>query len=286
MVRVQPYNYPIENRLIQKLDLMIQRCTQNKPKRDAVLNIEGAEGEGKTTFSIAIAYYVSEKTGRKFDHTHIYFDLRKLIERIQNTEEEILIWDEPALHGLGKDALTNIVKDLERVLVMARKKRHFIIINMAYFNMFSPYIVWQRPLGMIHVYSRKEIEAGRFIYIRKKALEGLYQDWRTKRKRNYRKWKCRGINGNFPDVLDPDYKNNVLKDFNVVAYNDAKDKAILQIGSNTKESFKEQINSIKYEFAIAADEHPAIKDVLCKIFNVKKVSIPKWKTRYKPPVPL
>ena len=141
MVHVPPFNYPLEDRLIQKIDLMIKRCTTNNPKRDAVLLCEGAEGEGKTTYSVAIGYYVSWKTGREFNHLNVFFDLRKMINDLKSTEDQIAIWDEPALQSLSKDALSTIVKDLERLLMMVRKKRHFVIINVAYFNKFSEYIV-------------------------------------------------------------------------------------------------------------------------------------------------
>lgn len=63
---VTRFKYPLEKNLVPKIDLMIKRCITNKGKKDNLLLCEGAEGEGKTTLSIAIAYYVSEQTGRKF----------------------------------------------------------------------------------------------------------------------------------------------------------------------------------------------------------------------------
>ena len=215
---------------------MIARCVQENPKRDAVLLLEGAEGEGKTTISVAIGYYVAQVTGRSFDHTKVFFDLREMIDYLKNTEEQIVVWDEPALQAMSRDSLSRVVKDLERLLMMARKKRHFIMINMAYFNKFNDYIVWQRPLGMIHVYSRNEIKAGRFVYIKKKQLEMLWYDWRSKRKRNYRKWCSKKIRGTFPDVMNPNYKNNVLSHFNLKYYEDKKDEAIMRIGSQSMDA--------------------------------------------------
>ena len=168
---VTKFNYPLENRLLQKIDLMIKRCIQKNPKRDSILLTEGAEGEGKTTLSVALGYYISEKTGRIFNHTRVFADLEKMIDFLKSTEEEIAVWDEPALQALSGDVNTTIVRNLTRLLMMSRKKRHFIIINLAYFNKFNDYIVWQRPLGMIHVYSRDEIQSGRFCYIKKKKFK-------------------------------------------------------------------------------------------------------------------
>jgi hypothetical protein len=126
--------------------------------------------------------------------------------------------------------------------MMARKKRHFIMINLAYFNKFSEYIVWQRPLGMIHIYSRNELEPGRFVYIKKAALEQLWYEWRSKRRRNYRKWCSKSIRGTFPDIMNPDYKNNVLIHFDIDYYEGEKDKAISSIGVDTE---RKEIN--KYQ---------------------------------------
>lgn len=276
-MRVQPFNYPLDDSLIRKIDLMIARCTQKNPKRDAVLLTEGEEGQGKTTMSIAIAYYVKEKTNRAFNHLNIFFDLKKMIEFLQSTEDQIAVWDEPALQALSKDALTGVVKDLERLLMMSRKKRHFIIINLAYFNKFSEYIVWQRPLGMIHVYSRREIEAGRYCYIRKKDLEGLWQDWRTKRKRNYKRYASKSIRGTFPDVLNPRYKSNVLSDFDVEYYEREKDKAIMMIGTKeSRENRKDALDVLRYHVSML----PNRKEIAEKL-GITEQTIIKWHSRYK-----
>jgi hypothetical protein len=227
---VTKFHYPMEAQLVKRLDLMIARCIQPNPKRDAVILNEGAEGEGKTSLSVAEAFYVAEKTGRTFTHNNIFFDIDKMIKFLQNNEGQIAIWDEPALQALSGDALSTLVKNLKRMLMMCRNKRHFIIINMTYFTEFGGYIVWQRPLCMIHVYSRNELQAGRFIYIRKKNLERLWLDWRTKKQRNYKKWGSKICRGTFPDVLNSEYKNNVLSEFDVNAYERNKHNAIASIG--------------------------------------------------------
>lgn len=284
-MRVEPFGFPLDDRLIQKIDIMLKRCTQHNPKRDAVLLFEGAEGEGKTTYSAAVGYYAKWKTGRVFNHTRVFFDLEKMIDFLKETDEQIAIWDEPALQALSKDALTKIVKNLERLLMMARKKRHFIMINMAYFNKFSEYIVWQRPLGMIHVYSRKELEPGRYVYIRKKNLEFLWNDWRTKRRRMYKKYCSKAIRGTFPDVLNPDYKFNVLSDFDIDYYEREKDAAIASIGIDNKQEEKKEIHSLKFSIAnnIKNAKFPIeSQDQLYELMEINKNTASSWLKRYKP----
>ncbi|KYK20688.1 hypothetical protein AYK24_09865 [Thermoplasmatales archaeon SG8-52-4] len=228
---VTRFNYHLDKNLLKKIDLMIERCITDKSKKDSLLLIEGGEGEGKTTFSIAIGYYVSEKTGRPFSHKNIFFDAEKMIDFAKKTENQIIIWDEPALQGLSTDWASRIVKNLTRLLMTARKKRHFFIFNMTKFFKFNEYIVVDRACGMIHVYSRKNVESGRFRYIKKANLQPLWRDYRYSKKRNYVKYSAPHILGNFPDILSPNYPNNVLSEFNVDAYEKKKDEGIESIGS-------------------------------------------------------
>ena len=235
---VTKFNYPLEAPLVKKLDLMIDRCSSKGSKKDTVLICEGAEGEGKTTLSIAIAYYVAEQTGRVFDVDRVFFDVEKMIAHAQSNDKQILIWDEPALQALSTDWASSAVKNLTRLLMMARKKQHFIIINMTKFYKFNEYVVVDRPMGLIHVYSRKNIQSGRFMYIRKKCLEPLWRDYRFRKVRSYKKYASKKIRGTFPDILNPKYKNNVLKIFNNKEYEKKKDEAISMIGKETKRERK------------------------------------------------
>ncbi len=235
---VTRFKYPLEANLVKKLDLMIERCGNQGSKKDTVLLCEGAEGEGKTTLSIAIAYYVAEQTGREFNVARVFFDVDKMIEFAQSTEKQIIIWDEPALQALSTDWASSAVKNLTRLLMMARKKQHFILINMTKFYKFNEYVVVDRPMALIHVYSRKNIQSGRFMYIRKKCLEPLWRDYRFRKVRSYKKYSSKAIRGTFPDILNPKYKNNVLSEFDNDTYEKEKDAAIMEIGKVEKKDKK------------------------------------------------
>jgi hypothetical protein len=234
-MKIPPWDFPLENKLVKKLDIMIKRCSDERTKRDAVLVIEGAEGDGKTTCSVAVAYYAATKLNRKFTSKNVFFDVKEMIQFLQSTEGQIAVWDEPALQALSGDFASKVVKDLTRLLMMVRKKRHFIIINITHFNKFNDYVICDRPLGMIHVYSRGGIESGRFMFIRKKFLWNLWLDWRFKKIKLYKKYCALGgkIWGTFPDVLSEHYEHNVLKDFDMNYYERMKDNAIMQIGRKT-----------------------------------------------------
>lgn len=231
-MNVTRFNYPLESTLVKVLDAIIDRCHGKCSKKDTVLGIEGGEGEGKTTSSIAIAYYVSEKTGRPFNAKHVFFDAEEVVKFAQSTKEQIIIWDEPALQALSTDWASSVVKNITRLLMMARKKRHFIMINMTKFFKFNEYIVVDRCVGMIHMYTRKSTnQSGRFIYIPQRNLEPLWRDYRYTKKRNYNKYKSKKCRGAFPDVLNPKYQHTVASEFDLKYYEDMKDKAIKSIGT-------------------------------------------------------
>jgi hypothetical protein len=163
--------------------------------------------------------------------------------------------------------------------MMCRKKRHFIFINLTYFNKFTDYIVWNRPLGMVHMYSRQGVQAGRFVYIKKKNLESLWNDWKTKKKRNYRKWCSKKIRGTFPDIMNPDYKNNVLSEFDINYYEKQKDKAIQMVG--TKKTNKDLAKLQEFKYKIGTLKLPeGMKESIAQQIGIDTKTLNKWKERY------
>lgn len=266
--------YYIDKNVKKKLDIMIDRVTRNNPKRDAVLIVEGAEGEGKTNTSIANAYYIKQKTGREI---HLFFRLESMVKFAQETEAKIIIWDEPALDALSTDWYKKTNQDLIRLLMVARKKRHFFIFNFTKFYKFSEYIVVDRGLGMIHMYSRHETEPGRFVYIKKKNLERLFLGWKISKKRLYKKFTT--FRGNYPNVLEKYFDEMDITVENIMHaryedYEREKDKAILSVGKEKSETkgdvklkrefseLKSKIRLLKYpirtqkELASQLDIHP------------------------------
>jgi hypothetical protein len=216
--------YFMDKQLIHKLDLMIERFKQNK---DNLLICEGGEGDGKTTMSVACAYYIAYMTKRPFSVANIFFDVEKMIEFAQNTEEQIIIWDEPALSGLTTQWWNETQTLLTQILMMARKKKHFFIFNVTKFFKFNSYSIRERSIGMIHVYSKKNLYAGSFRYIKKDKIDCLFDDYRSRKQSNYRKWSS--FRSTFPNVMLPKY--GII---DLIAYEKLKDEAIMSIGKTKK----------------------------------------------------
>jgi DNA-binding transcriptional regulator YiaG len=242
-------HYALENRLVSKLDLMIKRCMQDTPKKDALLLIEGAEGEGKTNSSCAVSYYIKTKTNREI---HMFFRLNDMIQFAKSTEDKIIIWDEPALDSLSTDWYKEASKDLMRLLMSVRKKRHFFIFNLTKFHKFAEYIVVDRALGMVHMYSRHETEAGRFVYIRKRSIEWMFLSYRRSKKRLYN--KSSSFRGRFPEVMEK-YFNlmninvNGKVNASLNTYDKEKDKAIESIASKKPDKHKDKVLEMQKKIA-------------------------------------
>jgi len=235
MVRVTDLNFYMDDALKKKIDLMIKRCTQKNPKKDALLLIEGGEGEGKSNFSFQIGYYAHHKTGREFSSKNVFFHADKLLKFAQSTENQIIIYDEPSLDMMGAEWWKQEQLNIVKLLMTARKKRHFLIFNLTKFYKFQEYIVVDRALGMIHVYSRNEIEPGRFVYIKKKAVEILYNTYRKNKQRLYKKYTS--LRGSFPDFVEGT--------MDIENYEKNKNEAIMSIGTKKVSKDKEKLLELK-----------------------------------------
>jgi len=241
---VTDLEYHLESRLVKKLDLMVHRVTNKSLRKDAILIVEGGEGEGKTNTSEALAYYFKYHTGRDI---HMFFHLDSMIEFAKSTEKKIIIWDEPALDSLATDWYKQTSINLIRLLMTCRKKRHVFIFNYVKFYKFPEYLVVDRPLCLIHMYSRHGVIPGRFLYLKKSALEHLYRVYRSQKIRAYNKFKYFG--GNFPKVehLLPQMGITVEGTPNVTLeqYEKIKDEAILTIGSKKISPVRSELKELK-----------------------------------------
>jgi hypothetical protein len=290
-MKVTDLQYALENRLLKKLDLMIDRCTTNQPKRDAVLINEGGEGEGKSNTSVAEAYYIKSKTNRPI---YLFFRLHALVEYAKTTKEQIIIWDEPSLDSLAQEHYKDINIQLMKLLMTCRKNRHFFIINMTKFWKFNEYVVVDRCLGMVHMYSRREMEIGRFVYINKRSLEPLFIGYKRTKKRLYKKYAR--FRGSFPNIMekyfdrmgitmvgiDGKFYPNATYDI----YEREKDKAIVSIGSkedkerDNKEA--KELKELKYKIGLVK---PPIKTKieLAKQLGLSVDTLLNWVKKYQKP---
>lgn len=269
--------YPLDKLLIKKLTLMAERCIDTKIKRDALLIVEGGEGEGKSNYAIAISGAVKKLTGMDI---HLFFRVEDMLNFAKSNENKIIIWDEPSLDALSADALRNLNKDLLRLFMTVRKKRHFFIVNFTKFWKFPEYLVVDRALGMLHVYSRNETEIGRSIYIKKKCLQLLWNDYAHKKLRNYKRYKS--FFATFPEVMNKHFEElditiNGKPHCTLKDYEDEKDNAINSIGTDKKSGRKdadEKLKELRYKIATLPVQN---KESLASHLGVDSARLRVWK---------
>lgn len=289
MAVVTEFQYALENRLIKKIDIMVDRCYRDKVEKDSVMINDGSEGEGKTNSSVAEAVYARWRGKEKYGvdrEIYLWFRLEQMIDFAKRTEKKIIIWDEPSLDALKKDAVTSLNTMLERLLMTCRVKRHFFIINMTKFHKFSEYIVVDRALGLVHLYSRKEIEPGRFIYIKKRKLEPLYQTYLSKHKRMYQ--ELRDFGGQFPEIMIKHFDKmgiyvNGIPNATLQIYRAEKMKAIESIGtidsgmSKKEAKLLKENKELKYKISDMPNKFPLTQKILAQHFGVHRRTFIEWK---------
>ena len=265
MVLVTDKEYFMEKKLKEKLDLMIKRMT-GKHQQDNLILIDGDEGIGKTNMAAAICGYVSSVTNRPLTIDNIFFDLDKLIDFTIKTKEQIIWWDEGALGGLASDWWNKNQKKFMKLLMVARKRRHFFVICIPKFFKLNEYFVVDRSIALIHVYARKNIHLGRFVYFNKTQKEYLFYDWKRSRKRNYKKFYS--FHGSFVVVLG--------KIIDEEEYDKKKDEAILSIDNVEERIDKKTIIKEARQKAIKKilERQPKItQKELAEIFEVATKTI-------------
>jgi len=241
-------SYYLESPLIQKLDLMINRMS-GKNKDDNLILIDGDEGQGKTNLESAIAGYVHVKTKRNLTLANMFFDLDELINFAINTKEQIILWDEGALGGLAIEWWKKNQIKFIKMLMVARKKKHFMIICIPKFFKLNEYLVVDRSIALLRVYSKNNLQKGRYMYFNKFAKEALYNDWKKSKRRSYLKYMTFG--GSFPEALP--------KVFDEVEYNKKKDKAILSISDDgTADKWKQKFEEFESKVAFFIREHKLV----------------------------
>lgn len=216
--------YMIEDQLLLKLDLMVKRL---KGSDDVILIVDGDEGQGKTEFAFGVCYYMGYKLKRDYQPSeNIFFDLDEMIRYASYTKEKIIHFDEGALGLLRTHWQKENQQKFLQLVMVARKKKHFIVICIPKFHRLPPYIIEDRSIGLIHVYSHKNMYKGRYCYFTKKAKAKLYEDYKKKNIQSYQ--KNFSFRGKFIEASKRIFTNDQIEE-----YEKKKDDAILSVGNKT-----------------------------------------------------
>lgn len=278
------FKFKIEDKIAEKLDLYCDRITKPQPALDACLTNSGGEGEGKSGASVVEAVYAYLKTGRP---VHLFFKTSTCQAHLQKTEKQIAILDEPALESLSTDAMTTRSRDFLRLTSTMRSKRHFLIVNVTKFWKFPEFLIVDRALGMVHLHSNNGQDMGRFLYIRKKKLEALWNGYKKNGQRLYGKLKSFG--GRFPNVMEDLFKYVPISveghlNCTFADYQRLKDEAIASIGQEKSKKLskaEEELRELKNKIGMLKPADLKTYESIALALSIPRLTISTWKRNAK-----
>lgn len=245
-----------------------------KRKQDILVLFDGREGSGKTNASVALAYYIGHKTGRKFDETNMFFDLDEMIKFAGSTKEQIILWDEAALGGLSSDWSNKSQRKLKAMLMVCRKLRHVFLFNVPRFYRLNADII-ERAQCLFHIYENDKEQPGNFMFIAADYLSGLYINWKSRKYADY--WKFKKLHGCFhfviPKLIDED------------KYEAAKDAAILKLAQGEEKEEKKgrwhdkDAKTILNTYYNLKERGENIASI-CKIMDIDRKTLARWKEEW------
>jgi len=139
---------------------------------DAIFLIDGIEGSGKSTLSFICGWYISDG---KITIDNICEGTEDAVKKLDKLpDKSILIIDEGSLMFSSKEVMKNEQRMLVKILQVIRQKMMCLIIVSPCFFELNKYISVSRSRFLLHVYTDKDLNRGRFCYFSEKKKSKLY----------------------------------------------------------------------------------------------------------------
>jgi len=171
IVKIKNKNLTVDTLLRPKLDNVKLLM---KKKWDVLFLIDGKEGSGKSTLSFICGWYISEGNLTMDNVCEGTKDAVKKLERLP--DKSVLIIDEGSLMFSSKEVMRKEQQQLIKILNVIRQKLMCLIVVAPSFFDLNKYISVDRSRFLLHVYTGRKMERGRFSFFgekRKRILYGL-----------------------------------------------------------------------------------------------------------------
>lgn len=259
MAKVTELQYYLHNDLKEVLDLCVKR---HEKKWDNLLIIDGMERAGKTTLGKTIGHYVSNSIKVPFSLNNAFFDVDALIEYARTNRNKVIIWDEAALGGMGKQWQSKVQQKLVQMLMTCGKYGHFYIFIIPSFFELTWYLAVHRSIALINVYSEDLLTRGNFCLFNINQKKWIYNN--NKKSETYGK----------PTFLGDFTVGNSDKIWNDDEYEKKKDDALATFFSEETPKTKTdlRVNKLKKH----ATETLTLKEA-CKRFDIDPMTYYNWK---------
>lgn len=159
----------IDRMLREKLDNIKKILKKNW---DAVIVIDGMERSGKSTLGFTCGDYLADG---KLTLENVAVDGDDAMKKCESLPDgSVLVVDEGSLVFSSKDSMTKEQKKLLKIVnVIGQKNMVFIIVLPSFFEL-TKAIAVHRSLFLLHVYTDKQLNRGRYTYFSQKGKKVLY----------------------------------------------------------------------------------------------------------------
>ena len=158
-------------------NILIKRFKHNY---DNLIIINGGEGTGKSSFAIGLCALYAHKLGIDFSVDNITFSGKEMVGLAASKKKSIILYDE-AIQGLmGAQWQNKTQQTIIQALMMARKNNNLFVLCVPAFERLNPYLVYDRAILLIDVYSKGYKRGFASIYNKKKIRQ--YYDMKKAKK--------------------------------------------------------------------------------------------------------
>lgn len=240
-----------------------------EPNHNFVANGIIVHNSGKSNLAALICAAWASINNKTYTNDDVYFDSEAIIKRAIASEEQTFHYDESLFSAMATDWQQKEQKRLIKMLLLARKKRHFFVFCIPNFFKLKDTISLEKCNGLIHTYLRNGTTVGQFAYFRKDSKDILYNAWKKGGIKGYKKfWSFRGTFGKYlPKVISED------------EYERRKDIAILSMNKDEEKVDKGLLkyNKLAMKVGLLHELLNISQEEVAKLFNVSKNTIQNWK---------
>lgn len=171
----------------------------NKKNWDCIAIYDGKEGAGKSTKAIQDAYYLDPL----LNLDRICFNSTDFMNACKSASiGQAVVYDEAYTGLYSRASMSKVNRTIVKMLAEIRQKRLYIMIVMPTFFDLDRNIALWRTRYLVHVYTGKDMERGRFSYYNGQKKINLYNEGKKLYRYNF-----------FKGYLRPLYKGKFTKFF-------------------------------------------------------------------------
>lgn len=243
LVKIGNRECAIDNFLIQKLDNVKKIIKRNW---DCVILIDGMERSGKSTLGLTCAWYISEG---ELTLNNVASDSDDAIRKLEGLpDRSVIMIDEGSLIFSSRESMSAEQKKLIKIMnVIGQKNMVFIIVLPSFFDL-NKFIAVNRSRFLLHVYTNRHLDRGRFCFFSEHKKKVLYE-YGKKHFNSYKFPKASFVGSFgqfFPFDNEQDYKDIKKKSLfdafhkNEIAVKELKKEFIMKFYNNLLEECKKR----------------------------------------------